>query len=69
MTHAGSFDNLVDLDEELLVSFSVFTSDENLQRNFAALQRLEMFSYKMSALGNVLPVLAHYTFLCSCNNI
>jgi hypothetical protein len=43
MTHSCSFDRVVDLDEQLLVGFGVFTSDENLQRNFAALQRLEMF--------------------------
>jgi hypothetical protein len=44
MTHPSSFDGVVDLDKKFLISLSVFTSDEDLQRNFAALQRLEMFS-------------------------
>jgi hypothetical protein len=45
MTHARGFDRIGDLEEKLLVGLGVLTTDQNFERDPAALQRLEMLGW------------------------
>jgi hypothetical protein len=52
VTHARRLDMIVDLLKELFVCLGVFAADKDLQRNLAALQRLEVFGYDGLASEN-----------------
>lgn len=50
MTHAGSFDDIGDLGEKLLILLRIFAPDQDFQRNLATLQWLQMLSCQTLAL-------------------